>query len=86
MSDSDCKRMNGYHKIKPGMICAGGEEGKDSCQVRVISHRASLEAKAKVKSSKSTTNLFVMLIKHLLHTILMKYVRPEGISLYETLK
>ena len=33
LSDKECKQSNIAPYFGPGMICAGGEEGKDSCQV-----------------------------------------------------
>ena len=37
LSDNECKQSNIGIFMRPGMICAGGEEGKDSCQVRCLS-------------------------------------------------
>ena len=37
LSDKGCKQSNIGPFMRPGMICAGGEEGKDSCQVRCLS-------------------------------------------------
>ena len=37
LSHKECKQSNIGPFMRPGMICAGGEEGKDSCQVRCLS-------------------------------------------------
>ena len=32
LSDDECRGLLGSSSITPDMVCAGGEEGKDSCQ------------------------------------------------------